>query len=480
MPKPQQQTEPTAQRTQLAKRLSPLSVWALSLGCIIGWGSFILPGTTFLPQAGPAGTLLALAIAAVVMIIIAFNYSFLIKRYPYAGGEYSYVNATFGARHAFIMSWLLGLCYLALVAQNATALALVARNVVGGVFRTGFLYSFAGYDIYAGELCLALAALLLFAALSIRGVKLAGLFQTVLVLAIVFGVGATLAATIDQVGPQAFFAPRPAFSPITPPLHGVLVVLAIAPFLFVGFDTIPQAAEEYHFPPVKTKGLIILSLVFGALIYAALTLLASSTGPNALQGWDGYLNASADGIEGIPTFNAAQTFLGLPGIVLLSVAACGAILSGIVGFYMATSRLLFALARDGFLPDWFASVHPRYRTPHHALLFIFAVSAIAPFFGRTVLGWLVDMSALGAAVAYAYASLVTWRHARCEYKTAYQLTGALGFAFSLVFVILLLVPIPGLHASLGVESYVCLVLWIVVGAIFFLGTKRNRQGRDKA
>jgi len=73
----------------LEKKLSPLNVWSLALGCIIGWGAFVMPGNTFLGKAGPLGTAIAMCIAALIMIIIAFNYNFMINKYPVAGGEFT-------------------------------------------------------------------------------------------------------------------------------------------------------------------------------------------------------------------------------------------------------------------------------------------------------------------------------------------------------------------------------------------------------
>ena len=68
------------------RRLSPLTLWALAFGCCIGWGSFIMPGTTFLPTAGTAGTVIACSLGAVVMILIAYNYHFVMQRLPGSGG----------------------------------------------------------------------------------------------------------------------------------------------------------------------------------------------------------------------------------------------------------------------------------------------------------------------------------------------------------------------------------------------------------
>ncbi len=95
------------------------------------------------------------------MIIIAFNYNFMINKYPVAGGEFTYTQQAFGEKHAFVCSWFLGLSYLAIVPLNATALALIGRNLMNNVFQIGFHYTVAGYDIYFGEILLAVVALLL-------------------------------------------------------------------------------------------------------------------------------------------------------------------------------------------------------------------------------------------------------------------------------------------------------------------------------
>ncbi|MBQ2615642.1 MAG: hypothetical protein IJF90_02160, partial [Synergistaceae bacterium] len=61
---------------QLKRELTPLNVWSLAFGCVIGWSAYVMPGTVFLPNAGPLGTLIAMELATVVMLIIAYNYSY--------------------------------------------------------------------------------------------------------------------------------------------------------------------------------------------------------------------------------------------------------------------------------------------------------------------------------------------------------------------------------------------------------------------
>ena len=464
---------------KLQKKLSPLNVWALALGCIIGWGAFIMPGEIFLLKAGPLGTTLAMLAAAGILIIISINYYYMIKRYPVAGGEFIYVNAIFGRKNAFICSWFLALCYLAIVPLNATALALVFRTVLQDVFvfQFGFHYQVAGYDVYMGEVFLALMALCVFAWLSIRGVSVTGKFQTLLVILLVGGIAVVAVAAL--LNPQASWSN---FSPGFPPdtnnhVVAILSILAISPWAFVGFDTIPQAAEEFNFSPAKSLLIMVVAILFGAFAYIALNMITISILPPEFDNWVDYIKSAktASGFETLPIFYSTFLLLGDVGLFVLSAAVISAILSGLLGFYMATSRLIFAMSRDKVLPELFSKLHHEYKTPRNAILFILAVSVIAPFAGRTALGWIVDMASLGAAVGYGYTSLVAYKYAKQNGDTAIQITGLLGTAFAILFAVLLVVPIPYFNISLGPQSYFCLIVWIIMGAIFYNSRQKSNK-----
>ena len=464
---------------KLEKKLSPLNVWSLALGCIIGWGAFVMPGNTFLGQAGPLGTAIAMGIGATIMIIVAFNYQYLIQKYQVAGGEFTYAYQAFGINHAFICSWFLGLSYLAIVPLNATALALIGRNLMDNIFQVGFHYTVAGYDIFLGEVLLAVFALLLFGWLSIRGVKFTGAFQTGLVFMLVGGV---LIVTL-----AAIFSPKvalsnlsPGYFPDTMPLAGVLAVVAVAPWAFVGFDTVPQAAEEFRFSAKKTKFIMILSILFGAAVYVILDTVTAAVVPEGYASWVEYMRdlPNLNGMLALPTFHAGYQLLGRWGLIFLGLAVLGAILSGIIGFYMATSRLLYSMSRENVLPRWFGQLHSKYKTPAHAILFVMAIALIAPFFGRTALGWIVDMSSIGAAIGYGYTSLAAFKFARREGNSGIAFTGLLGTLFALIFVVLLLVPLPMFNTCLGKESYICLVIWVILGILFYASTRKRRAEKQ--
>ena len=117
--------------------LSRLDVWAIGFGCMVGWGAFVMPGTTFLPVAGPAGTLIAMTLSMLVMLVVGTNFSWLMARNPGNGGVYAYTKTAFGRDHAFLSSWFLCLSYLTIVFLNATALFIVIRTLFGSLLQAG-------------------------------------------------------------------------------------------------------------------------------------------------------------------------------------------------------------------------------------------------------------------------------------------------------------------------------------------------------
>ena len=81
--------------THLKKGLSVLNVWSVAFGCIIGFGSFVMPGTVFLKRAGPLGTMLAMEAGALIMLIMSYSYGYMIKKFPGTGGQFTYASKAF-------------------------------------------------------------------------------------------------------------------------------------------------------------------------------------------------------------------------------------------------------------------------------------------------------------------------------------------------------------------------------------------------
>ncbi|MBQ1501843.1 MAG: amino acid permease, partial [Firmicutes bacterium] len=163
----------------LLSYLSPMGVWALAFGCSVGWGAFVIPGTNFLPCAGPLGTVLGLGLGVLVMLVISANYHYMLNRYPDAGGTFSYTKRVFGYDHGFLSAWFLALTYIAIIWANITALAVIGRYLLGETLQVGIHYQLGGNDIYLGEALLAVAALVICGLICVYGKRLAAKIQII-------------------------------------------------------------------------------------------------------------------------------------------------------------------------------------------------------------------------------------------------------------------------------------------------------------
>jgi len=454
------------ERVELAKKLKPANVWAIALGTIIGFGCFVLPGD-WIRQAGPLGTALGLFLGSLIMLMVGRSYGFMVGRYPVAGGEYAFSYLGFGRTHAFACGWLLSLAYLCIVPINATALSILAKFLAPELFTRGHMYTVAGWDIYVLEIVIASVAILVFGYLNYRGVEIIGRIQLLMALVLVGSVLLLAAGSFLRPG-VVLSNLTPLFHPAKTPWAAVLAIFAISPWAYGGFDTIPQSSEEFRFSPDKTFKLIALAILFGATMYVIVTLATAVVLP-----WQEFMSTNPAWATG----SSVRTSLGGTGIFILSVAVVMAICTGINGFYLATSRLLFSMGRSKVLPPWFAKVHREYKTPGNAILFILAVSLIAPWFGRQVILWIVDMSAVGYAVGYVYTCLAAVVISKRVSKGGgySHLIGAL-FAFSF----LLLLCIPGMPAFMSAPSWISLGLWIALGLVFYSLQARRFRSLSKA
>jgi amino acid transporter len=173
---------------------------------------------------------------------------------------------------------------------------------------------------------------------------------------------------------------------------------------------------------------------------------------------------------------AAEEMLGTFGKVLIGAGVSCAVLSGIMGFYLTSSRLMFSMSREGYLPKWYGAVDSTYGTPKNAMIFCILISLSGPILGRESLGWFVDMCAIGASIGYFFtcaSTLVTLK--RDQDGTPFlKLLAKVGVGFALTFIVPQLVPIPGLSGvHFGKESYFLLIVWIVIGVIFYTLRKKK-------
>lgn len=447
-------------KVRLRKVMRPIDVWGLALGAIIGWGCFVLPGTAFLPKAGPAGTALGMLVGALLIIVIAISYGYLIRTYPISGGEFIYTKEAIGRRNAFVCGWAMILAYWSLIPLNATALALISRYLFPGIIQQGLLYEVAGWDVYAGEVVLASAAIIIMGLINIRGIKQAAWMQTAIALTLV---GCILVVTFLVLSMSDWGNLTPGFADGKNWWTGVFSIVAMAPWAFIGFDCIPQSAEEYNFSHKKSTLIMVTAILMAAVLYIAICTVTAV----GVEPWQDLLAQK----NNWPTGYVVRNTLGLAGIIVLGTAMFCAVVSGMNAFYISTSRLMYAMAKEGSMPKWFEKLSPKYGTPVNAILFTMAMSLFAPWFGREILLWIVDMTSVGAAIVFAY---TTASAAIIGYKKGdkkHTVIGIIGCLFSLFFLSLLI--IPGMPGYLSFQSRVVLLVWILIGVMFYFIIRKN-------
>lgn len=461
--------------------ISPLGALALSFGYAVGWGAFIMPGTTFLPGAGPLGTVIGVLFGMAAMVIFAINYYRLMLRYPGPGGASAFVQKVFGEDHGFLVAWFLWLTYIAILWANATALILIVRFTLGDVLQFGFHYNIAGFDVYLGESLLPIAAILVCGGICFFSNKLAVaaqiIFASILAIGVFFFFFSALARHEGGLAAMA-----PAFSDGISPFMQIFRILALMPWAFVGFEAITHTSAEFRFPLKKTAGILIAAIILSAVVYIFLALLPVVTLDAGHQSWFEYIKetAGSSGIKSVPVFASAEHLLGRVGVALMSTLMIAGQLTGIIASIVAISRLMHAMSEAEILPRRLGKLDAA-GTPQNAILFIIGISCVIPFFGRTAIGWPVDVSSIGAALAYGYTSAAAFqtcggsgKHKQFWIKTF----GVAGMLLALFFFLMLVIPNYISGTVMASPSYLLLAVWCILGFLFY--RKIFKEGRKQA
>ncbi len=358
----------------------------MSIGCAVGWGAFVMNGSTFLPLAGPWGTAIGMVIGAGIMLLIGINYHFLMNKYPDNGGTMTYSAHAFGYDHGLLSSWFLILVYIAIMWANATAIVLIVRNLFGKSLQWGFHYQVAGYDVFGGEVLLTLGIILIFGCVCMFSKRLAVVMQTVMAILLVCGVVVCAAVVLNKNG--SFSSLTPAFSPSDGNgVKQVIGVIMLMPWAFVGFESISNSTQGFKFSPKKSIWIMLAALIAGTLCYVLLVFIAAADHPDKYSNWAEYMAdlGNLEGYESIPTFYAINNSMGTPGLVILGIAVLGGVVTGLVGNIIAASRLMYCMSQDGVLPQWFGLLDKK-GNPYNSVMFLIIISLFVPFVGRAAIG----------------------------------------------------------------------------------------------
>ena len=472
------QTPESGKNTGLQPYLSPLAVWALSVGSAIGWGSLVVTSKNYLSQAGPLGSVLGLLIGFVMMVMVASHYHFLANRYPGTGGMYNYVKYIFGYDRAFLVAWFLFLVYIAIFWANATSIPLFVRYFFQGVFRFGYLYTLFGYEVYLGEALLTLAVIALIGLLCMKSKKLTA--HSMVALALLFTVGVTVCFIAAMAGHgNTGMTMEPGFIPDQNALKQIIRIAFISPWAFIGFESVSHSAAEYRFKHSNMFRVLLISLVVTTALYIFVILLSVSAYPEGCANWLDYISRldEFEGIAGLPVFFAANHYLGDVGVYILMASLLALVLTSLIGMLRAVSRLCYAVAQDGILPEKYTKLSDK-QIPVNAILLVLFVSIPIPFLGRTSIGWIVDTTIIGVVIIYGFAAAAVFRASKKEKSKKDRVLSGVCLTIMAFFLVYLVFPSFFGNQTIETETYVLMAVWAILGLLFFNRVIRKDHARN--
>lgn len=467
-------TDKDLSKGKLSEYMSPLGAWAFSIGTSIGWGSFVVTCNTYLDQAGIAGTIFGLIVGMAVILIITRNLCVAMERNPDSGGIYTYVRNVCGYDHGFLIAWFLLLTYLAILWANITSLPLFARRFMGHTFMFIKCYTVFGYDVYLGEVILSIAALAVVALVCANTARLPHVLM--IIMALLFTGAVTVCFAKAFFVHDASFSYDPVYIPDRSAVAQIVRIAVISPWAFIGFENISHFSEEFSFPITKIRKILLTSVFLTTFVYIFMTVLSVSAYPPGYDSWLSYIRDmnNLSGVESLPAFYAARHYLGSGGITLMMFALLCVVLTSIIGNLTALSRLIYALGRDRIAPARLGATSSR-GIPQRAIAAVVIVSVFIPFLGRTAIGWIVDVTTIGAIILYGFLSYAVYRDARKRGDRSEKLSGFAGSILMIGFVILLLAPKLMTYEAMPSESYLIFAVWSLLGLVVF----RIVMGRDE-
>ena len=456
--------------SDFTKVLGAWDILVIAFGAMIGWGWVVSSGE-WIGRGGVVGAALGFAIGGIMVFFVGLTYAELTAAMPQCGGEHVFSHRALGSMGSFVCTWAIILGYVGVVCFEACAFPTIITYIYPG-FLKGYLYSVAGFDIYASWLAVAVGIALLMTLVNILGVKTAAILQTILT-CIIGGVGILLMVASAMNGDVSnlsgqIFAGESAGSIV----KAVLSVAVVTPFYFIGFDVIPQAAEEINVPLKKIGKIMILSVVLAVTFYA-LVILSVGYILNPLEivtSNNGSGLVTADGMA--KAFNST-----IMAKVVIIGGMCGIITSW-NSFLMGGSRAMYSMAESYMIPKFFSKLHPKYKTPVNALYLIGVLSMLAPFAGRKMLVWICDAGNFGCCIAYCIVSVSFLVLRKREPELArpfkvknYKFIGGMAVILSGFMVAMYLIPNSG--ATLVWQEWIMVGAWIILGGIFCVACKKK-------
>lgn len=449
----------------LRKVLGRKEVIGLAFGAMIGWSWVVLSGEMIV-LAGSIGSVLAFLLGAFMVLFVGLVYAELTSAISREGGALSFTFAALGTTVSYLCGWALILAYFAVCAFEAVALPAVVGYLFPGL-QSGYLYTVQGYQVYLSWVAVGVVGSIVFGVVNYYGIRFSSVLQWSASLLLML-IGAAFFVKGNLSGDCANLAP------LFTGLRGYFRVVIMTPFLFLGFDVIPQVSEEINVPARALGKLILLSI---AMAFAWYGLVQWTVGFS--------LDAAGRAASALPTADAMSLVFGshLAGQVLVFGGLLG-ILTSWNAFFIGATRLFFAMGRARMLPQQFCRLHPRYGTPVMAIVLVSLATMVAPFFGRPALVWLVDAGSFATVAGYLLvaAAFVTLHVKHPSFPRPYRvphprLVGGLALLTTVSFAALYMPGSPS--ALLWPYEWAIVLGWAALGVLVGMAFTRRASPAEK-
>lgn len=359
----------------LAREIGLFGLIATALCAMIGVGINIIPFMIQRSQPGiGAAVPFVFVVSAIPAGLAALCYAMLSSAMPRAGGSYVYATRALSPFPGFLASFAQWFGLSMGMGVVAYLLVPMLRDTLAAAGWPGLAPAFDRLSI---RVPIALAAIWLFWWINIRGVR--WYERTVVAMGVAMLIGPLIMTATGFLSSHEDFAAAmargavPAVPPAPLPEFSAARFLGAAVVLFssfIGFDAISQAGGEARNPSRNLPRSILLAIGAVALYYVLFTAAVYSAVP-----WDYIYRVSLVQDVSAPALLAPLMPRWLGVVILLAVTI--AILNSIPSVMLANSRMIYAFAADGIFPGVFSRVHPRFRTPHHAITLTAAAGSIS-------------------------------------------------------------------------------------------------------
>ncbi|ARW15402.1 amino acid permease [Komagataeibacter europaeus] len=473
----------TAKKKSLNRSLGAFQLTMLGIGGIIGTGIFVLTSEAA-QKAGP-GMMLSFILAGFICMCAAICYSELASMVPTAGSAYTYTYAVMGERLAWMVGWALILEYAIGASAVASSWSGYMIGLIENLFHIKISPLWVNSPSAGGYINLPAVVITLL----ITWLLILGTTESARANAILVGIKVAALSLFAILAIPVMNTSH--FEPFMPTgITGMAGAAASIFFAYVGFDAVSTAAEETRNPQRNVPIALIASLAFCTIFYLLVSLgaIGSPLGAQPITGADGSILApgtlaleqrcraiAATGAQDpLPCSHEALAHvlrsIGWTRIGnLIGLAATIALPSVVLMMIFGQTRIFFTMARDGLLPDSFARVHPRYRTPHIVTI----VTGIGTALGAAFLpvGTLADYSNSGTLFAFAMVAVSVLILRRTDPTRVRPFRAPAIWLFAPLAIIGCIY----LYLSLDLIAILVLPVWGVIGLLIYYGYGRSRS-----